>query len=340
MRKEKATMARVAINGFGRIGRAAFKIILETPELELVGVNDIMPLDNLAYLLKYDTAYGRYEKDVEVGDSALIVDGKEYKFFAERDPAQLPWDEIDLDIAFECTGIFRTAEDLEKHLAAGAKFVILSAPAKSEGVPTIVHGVNVPEDDSVQYLSCASCTTNCITPVVEVMMRRVGVENAIMTTIHAYTSTQAIVDGPSKKIRRGRAAAANFVPTTTGAAIATTKVLPELKGRFDGVAVRAPIPVGSISDIIFVTTRETSVEEVNDIFREEAASDKYKGILGVAEDPIVSSDIVGDTRASVVDVGMTQVVNGTLVKIMSWYDNEWGFTSQMIREGVRVAKTL
>lgn len=333
-------MARVAINGFGRIGRAAFKIILDTPELELVGVNDIMPLDNLAYLLKYDTAYGRYDKDVQVKDSALVVDGKEYPFFAERDPSQLPWAELDLDIAFECTGLFRKQEDLEKHLEAGAKFVILSAPAKSEGVPTVVHGVNVPEDESVRYLSCASCTTNCITPVVEVMKRRIGVENAIMTTIHAYTSTQAIVDGPSKKIRRGRAAAANFVPTTTGAAIATTKVIPELEGRFDGVAVRAPIPVGSISDIIFVTERETSVEEVNDVFREEAASDKYRGILGVAEDPIVSSDIVGDSHASVVDVGMTQVVNGTLVKIMSWYDNEWGFTSQMIREGVRVAKTL
>lgn len=333
-------MAKVAINGFGRIGRAAFKIILDTPELELVGVNDIMPLDNLAYLLKYDTAYGRYEKSVETGDSALIVDGKEYQFFAQRDPAQLPWDELDLDIVFECTGFFATEEGLKKHLEAGAKFVILSAPTKSEGVPTIVHGVNVPEDESIPYLSCASCTTNCITPVVEVMRRRIGVENAIMTTIHAYTSTQAIVDGPSKKIRRGRAAAANFVPTSTGAAIATTKVLPELEGRFDGVAVRAPIPVGSISDIIFVTDRETSVDEVNDIFREEAASDRYKGILGVAEDPIVSSDIIGDSRASIVDVGMTQVVNGTLVKIMSWYDNEWGFTSQMIREGVRVAKTL
>jgi len=333
-------MTKVAINGFGRIGRAAFKIILDTPELELVGVNDIMPLDNLAYLLKYDTVYGRYEKSVEVGDSALIVDGKEYKFFAERDPAQLPWGDLDLDIAFECTGVFREEEDLKKHLAAGAKFVILSAPAKSDGVPTIVHGVNVPEDPSVRYLSCASCTTNCITPVVEVMKRRIGVENAIMTTIHAYTSTQAIVDGPSKKIRRGRAAAANFVPTSTGAAIATTKVLPELKGRFDGVAVRAPIPVGSISDIILVTKRETSVEEVNDIFREEAASDKYKGILGVAEDPIVSSDVIGDSHASIVDVGMTQVVNGTLVKVMSWYDNEWGFTSQMVREGIRVAKTL
>jgi glyceraldehyde 3-phosphate dehydrogenase len=247
---------------------------------------------------------------------------------------------LGVDIVFECTGLFRHLEGIQRHLDAGAKFVILSAPAQSEEIPTIVHGVNVPEDESLPYLSCASCTTNCIAPVVEVMMRRIGVENAIMTTIHAYTSTQAIVDGPSKKFRRGRAAAANFVPTSTGAAIATTRVLPELKGRFDGVAVRAPIPVGSISDIIFVTERETSAEEINDIFREEAASDKYRGILGVAEDPVVSSDIVGDSHGSIVDLGMTQVVNETLVKIMSWYDNEWGFTCQMIREGLRVAKTL
>ncbi|MGD8243730.1 MAG: type I glyceraldehyde-3-phosphate dehydrogenase [Anaerolineae bacterium] len=333
-------MTKVAINGFGRIGRAAFKIILDTPGLELLGVNDIMPLDNLAYLLKYDTVYGRYDKSVEVGEDALVVDGKKYDFFKERSPADLPWAELGVDIVFECTGLFRHLEGIQRHLDAGAKFVILSAPSKSEDIPTVVHGVNVPEDPSLSYLSCASCTTNCIAPVVEVMMRRVGVENAIMTTIHAYTSTQAIVDGPSSKFRRGRAAAANFVPTSTGAAIATTRVLPDLKGRFDGVAVRAPIPVGSISDIIFVTERETSAQEINDIFRAEAESEKYAGILGVAEDPVVSSDIIGDSRASVVDLGMTQVVNGTLVKVMSWYDNEWGFTSQMIREGLRVAKTL
>jgi glyceraldehyde 3-phosphate dehydrogenase len=333
-------MTKVAINGFGRIGRAAFKIILDTPELELVGFNDIMPLDNLAYLLKYDTVYGRYDKEVEAKGDILVVDGEEYKFFQERNPADLPWGELGVDIAFECTGIFRKKDGIQKHLDAGAKFVILSAPGKEEGIPTIVHGVNVPEDPEAKYLSCASCTTNCITPVVEVMKRRVGVAKAIMTTIHAYTSTQAIVDGPSKKIRRGRAAAANFVPTSTGAAIATTRVLPELEGRFDGVAVRAPIPVGSISDIIFVTERDTSVEEVNNIFREEASTDKYQGILGVAEDPIVSSDVIGDSHASIVDVGMTQVVDGNLVKIMSWYDNEWGFTNQMIREGLRVAETL
>ena len=331
-------MAKVAINGLGRIGRATFKIILNTPELELIAVNDVVPADNLAYLLKYDTVYGRYERTVEVGGDALVVGGKKYQVLSEKDPAQLPWGDLGIDIVFECTGLFTRREDLEKHLQAGARFAILSAPAKSEDVVTIVHGVNQPKDESVRIISCASCTTNCITPVVEVMGRRIGVKKAIMTTIHAYTSSQAIVDGPSKKIRRGRAGAANFVPTSTGAAIATTKALPQYKGKFDGVAVRGPIPVGSISDIVFLIEGETTVEEVNGIFKEEAESERYKGILGVAEDPIVSSDIIKDPRASVVDLGMTQVVGGDLVKVMSWYDNEWGYASQMVREAVEMTK--
>ncbi|MGD1992349.1 MAG: type I glyceraldehyde-3-phosphate dehydrogenase [Anaerolineae bacterium] len=332
-------MAKVALNGFGRIGRAAFKIILDTPELELVAINDLAPTDNLAYLLKYDTVYGRYGKSVEVEDGHLVIDGEAYPLLHEKDPAQLPWGELGVDIALECTGVFRTQEDLQKHIEAGAKFAILSAPAKSE-MATVVHGVNVPGEESQRVISCASCTTNCITPVVEVMGRRIGVEKAIMTTIHAYTSSQAIVDAPSSKIRRGRAGAANFVPTSTGAAIATTKVLPQYEGKFDGVAVRGPVPSGSIADIVFVTSRDTSVEEVNNIFREEAASEKYLGILGVTEDPIVSSDIIKDPRASVVDLGMTQVVDGNLVKVMSWYDNEWGYTSQMIREALRIVESM
>ena len=330
-------MTKAAINGFGRIGRAAFKILLDTPELELVAVNDIVPTDNLAYLLKYDTAYGRYDKSVAVEGNDLVVAGTRYQVFNERDPAQLPWGELGIDIVFECSGVFRQSKDLKKHLDAGAKFVVLSAPAKSEDVPTVVHGVVTPQEGT-RIISCASCTTNCITPVVEVMGRRIGVQKAIMTTIHAYTSSQAIVDAPSKKIRRGRAGAANFVPTSTGAAIATTKVLPQYQGVFDGVAVRGPVIVGSIADIIFLTKRETSVQEVNQIFRAEAQSEKYKGILGVSKDPIVSSDIIKDPRASVVDLGMTQVVDGDLVKVMSWYDNEWGFTNQMIREGLRLVQ--
>jgi glyceraldehyde 3-phosphate dehydrogenase len=332
-------MAKVAINGFGRIGRATFKILLDTPELDLVALNDIAPLDNLAYLLKYDTVYGKYDKNVEVKGGNLVVGGKEYTFLQERDPAQLPWEEMGVDIAFECTGFFRTGEDLKKHLEAGAKFAILSAPPKSEDVPTVVHGVNVASGET-RIVSCASCTTNSITPVAEVMERRLGVQKAMLTTIHAYTSSQAIVDSPAKKIRRGRAGAANFVPTSTGAAIATTKALPQLEGKFDGVAVRGPIPVGSVSDLVFLTEKETTAEEVNQIFREEAETDKYKGILGVTDDPIVSSDIVGDPHASVVDLGMTTVVAGNLVKLMAWYDNEWGFSNQMVREGLRIAETL
>jgi glyceraldehyde 3-phosphate dehydrogenase len=331
-------MAKVAINGLGRIGRAAFKIILETPELELVAVNDLVPPDNLAYLLKYDTVYGRYDKKVESDGDSLIVEGKRYRVFNQRDPAQLPWGDLGLDLVFECTGVFTRKEDLEKHLQAGAKFVVLSAPAKSEDIGTVVHGVNRPEDDSVRMISCASCTTNSIAPVVEIMGRRIGIKKAIMTTIHAYTSTQAIVDGPNKRPRRGRAGAANLVPTSTGAAVATTKALPQYKDKFDGVAVRAPVPVGSISDIVFLTARKTTVEEVNTIFKEEAEREEYQGILGVSEDPIVSSDIIKDPRASIVDLSMTRVVDGDLVKVMSWYDNEWGYTNQMIREALRIVK--
>jgi glyceraldehyde 3-phosphate dehydrogenase len=246
---------------------------------------------------------------------------------------------MDVDIVLECTGIFRYKEDLEKHLQAGADYVILSAPGKGEGVPTVVHGVTT-ADDELQMVSCASCTTNCITPVVEVLGRRIGIKKAIMTTIHAYTSSQAIVDSPSRKIRRGRAGAANFVPTTTGAAVATTKALPQYEGKFDGVAVRGPVPDGSLADMVFLVERETTVEEVNQIFAEEAETEQYKGILGVTEDPIVSMDIIGDPHASLVDMGMTQVVDGDLVKVMSWYDNEWGFTNQMIREAVKVAQEL
>ncbi len=331
-------MAKVAINGFGRIGRAVFKILLDVPELDPVAINDLVPTDNLAYLLKYDTVYGRYDKTVEVDGDDLVVAGKRYKVLHESDPAQLPWGDLGIDIAFECTGVFTKRQDLEKHIRAGAKSAILSAPTRSEDVDTIVHGVNTPEEEAPQIISCASCTTNSIAPVVEVMGRRIGVKKAIMTTIHAYTSSQAIVDGPAKRIRRGRAGAANFVPTSTGAAMATTKALPQYQGKFDGIAVRAPIPVGSLSDIVFLTERETTVQEVNRIFREEAESERYRGILGVTEDPIVSSDVIKDPRASIVDLGMTQVVDGDLVKVMSWYDNEWGYASQMIRLAVEFVK--
>ncbi len=330
-------MAKVAINGMGRIGRATFKIILSKPELELVAINDLIPPDDLAYLIQYDSCYGKYEKKVESDDQNIIVDGVKYKLMSKKDPSQLPWNDLGVDIVFECTGIFTRKEDLEKHIMAGARYAILSAPSKSPETVTVVYGVNKPEP-SVQIVSCASCTTNCITPVVEIMGRRIGIKKATMTTIHAYTSTQNIVDGFSKEIRRGRAGAVNLVPTSTGAAIATTKAIPQYTGKFDGVAIRAPVPVGSIADIVFLTSRETTVEEVNAIFGEEANSDRYKGVVGIAEAPIVSSDIVKNPHASIVDLELTQVVDKDLVKIMSWYDNEWGYSYQMVREAIRVAK--
>jgi glyceraldehyde 3-phosphate dehydrogenase len=333
-------MATIAINGLGRIGRAAFKILLETPELELRAVNDLNAADDLAYLLNYDTVYGRYQKKISVVPNGLRVDEKTYPVFREQDPARLPWQKLGIDIVLECTGMFNQLPDLQRHLTAGAKTVILSAPAKSPEIATMVHRVNTKDGPTTGIISCASCTTNCITPVVEIMGRRIGIEKAIMTTIHAYTATQAIVDRPNKKRRRGRAAAANLIPSSTGAAVATTKALPQYAGKFDGVAVRVPLPIGSLADLVFLTSRPTTVDEVNTMFTEEANSDRYRGVLGVTDEPLVSSDIIQDPRASIVDLDLTQVVDGNLVKVMSWYDNEWGYTSQMIKEAVRIAKAL
>jgi glyceraldehyde 3-phosphate dehydrogenase len=333
-------MARIAINGLGRIGRAALKIILDTPGLEFVAVNDIAPIENMAYLIQYDTVYGRYDKEVATDRDKLIIDGKAYSYLSERNPEDLPWGDLGVDIVIESTGLFTKQEDAQKHIKAGAKYVVISGPTKSKGIPIVVHGVNT-EEGKAPIISCASCTTNCIAPVVEAIGRRIGIAKAVMTTLHAYTSTQTLMDAPSKKdFRRGRVAAANLVPTSTGAAIATTKVLPQYEGKFDGVAVRAPIPVGSIADIVVVTERDTSVEEVNAILKEESETERYRGILGVVEDPIVSSDIVRDPRASIVDLSLTKVIDGNLVKVMSWYDNEWGFTEQMIRQVVEISKML
>jgi glyceraldehyde 3-phosphate dehydrogenase len=330
-------MTKVAINGMGRIGRAAFKVIMDVPDLELVAVNDLMELGNLVYLLNYDTVYGVYKHRVSEKGGNLEVAGKSIKFLSVKDPAQLPWKDLGVEIALECTGLFTQAEGLSKHIAAGAKYAMLSAPPKGPEVCCIVHGVTKP-GSADRMISCASCTTNCITPVVEVMGRRIGIKKAVMTTIHAYTSSQAMVDGPNKKWRRGRAGAANLVPTSTGAAVATTNTLPQYKGKFDGVSVRCPVPCGSVADLVFVTERPTSVEEINKIFLEESEG-RYKGILEYAKDPIVSSDIIMNPHASIFDPSMTQVVDGDLVKIFSWYDNEWGYTNQMVRETVRLAKS-
>lgn len=323
---------KIAINGMGRIGRAALKLILETEGLDVVCVNDIVSLENVAYLLKYDTVYGIYEKEIAHEGQTLIVDGKRIRYTNEKNPEDLPWQENDIDLVIESTGLFTLREDAEKHIRAGAKTVVISAPTKSKDTPTVVHGVNT-EDGKTAIFSCASCTTNNISPVVEILDRKIGIKKAIMTTVHAYTASQRIVDGPSKKnFRMGRAGAANLVPTTTGAAIATTKALPNLENKFDGVAVRTPIPVGSISDLTFVTKKQVTVEEVNALFEAEASTDRYAKVLSTTREPIVSSDIVKSPYASIVDLSMTRVVDGDLLKVMTWYDNEWGFTNQMIRQ--------
>jgi len=323
-------MTKVAINGLGRIGRCALKQLLDASDYEVVAVNDLVPSDNLAYLLRYDSVYGRYDKAIETKDDKLLIGGVEIPVYSKKDPEKLPWEKLGVEIVFECTGIFRKSEELQKHLRAGAKHVILSAPAKSDDVPTVVLGANE-ADEFPGIVSCASCTTNCITPVVEILDRRIGVEKATMTTIHAYTSTQGLVDGPAKRFRRGRAAATNYIPTTTGAAEATAKCLPQFEGKFSGVAIRGPVACGSIADIVCVTHKKTSPEEINDLFREEARGERYNGILGVSEDPLVSSDIIQDPRASIVDLNETKVTDGNLVKVMSWYDNEWGYSAQMVR---------
>jgi glyceraldehyde 3-phosphate dehydrogenase len=323
---------KIAINGMGRIGRAALKVILDTPGLELVAVNDIVSIENTAYLIKYDSVYGIYEKEVSHDDQNLIIEGTKIKYSSIRNPEELPWKENEVELVIESTGLFTSGEDAQRHIEAGAKTVVISAPTKSEDTPTVVHGVNS-EDGHTSIFSCASCTTNNISPVVEVLGRRIGIKKAIMTTVHAYTASQGIVDGPSKKNpRMGRAGGVNLVPTTTGAAVATTKALPQYAGKFDGVAIRVPIPVGSISDMTFVTEKPVTVEEVNAIFEEEAQTDRYANVLTTTTEPLVSSDIVKSPFASTVDLNMTRVVDGDLLKVMTWYDNEWGFTNQMIRQ--------
>ena len=328
--------SKVAINGLGRIGRAALKLALDQPELELVAVNEIGSLENMVYLLRYDTVYGRYERQVEAADGKLVIDGKPLVYLSERDPERLPWGELGVDLVLECTGRFTDREAAEKHVRAGARWVVLSGPTSSPDVPTVIHGVNRP-DGETQVISCASCTTNNITPLVEILDRHFGVEKALLTTVHAYTATQALVDSPggAKDLRRGRAAAQNFVPSSTGAASATAKALPAMQGRFDGVAVRGPVVVGSLSDVVFMLDRDTTPEEVNDVLRQEAATDRYQGVLGVTEEPLVSADIIKDPRASIVQLDLTRVVGGNLVKVMSWYDNEWGFTNQMVQIAVQ-----
>jgi glyceraldehyde 3-phosphate dehydrogenase len=330
--KAPLKMKKIAINGFGRIGRAALKIIMETPELDIIAINDLMSIENAGYLMKYDSVYGKYESEVIVHDQHLQIGDKKILFLSEKDPSMLPWKDLNIDVVIESTGLFTKKEDAEKHIYAGAKTVVISAPTKSKDTPTVVHGVNT-ADGKTNVFSCASCTTNNIAPVMEIIGRRIGIKKAILNTVHAYTASQTLVDAPSKKdLRAGRAAAINLVPSSTGAALAATKAVPQLEGKFDGISIRTPVPVGSISDITFLASRNTSIEEINTILSEESKTDRYKFVLSVSNEPLVSSDIIQSSFASIVDLQMTRVVDGDLVKIMAWYDNEWGFTNQMIRQ--------
>jgi len=323
-------MKRIAINGFGRIGRSALKVIFDSSDLDVVAVNDLMDIENAVYLLKYDSNYGKYEKNIRFEGDAIFVGEKAIKYSNIREIEGLPWKQLDVDVVIESTGIFTSKTDAEKHIMAGAKSVVISGPTKD--TPTVVHGVNT-EKGNVSVFSCASCTTNNISPIIEILGRRLGIKKAILNTIHGYTASQALVDAPSKREpRMGRAAGFNLAPAATGAAIATTKVLPEYAGKFDGIAVRVPVPVGSISDITFIANRPTTIDEINQILTEECSTDRYEKVIAVTKEPIVSTDIIGSAFAATVDLEMTRVVDGDLVKIMAWYDNEWGFTNQMIRQ--------
>lgn len=325
-------MKRIAINGFGRIGRAALKIIEEIPDLEVIAINDLMSLENAAYLMQYDSVYGKYENEVTSKGKDLILNGKPIAFFNQKDPVHLPWNKIGIDIVIESTGFFTRREEAEKHIQAGAKSVVISGPTSSLDTPTVVHGVNT-EAGITKVFSCASCTTNNISPLIEILGRRIGIEKAILNTTHAYTASQNLIDSPSKKnFRMGRGGATNLIPTTTGAAKATTKALPAYEGKFDGIAVRTPVPAGSISDITFVASRSTSAEEVNRILDEEAQTERYQKVIATSSEPLVSTDLYKSTYAAVIDKEMTRVVDGDLVKIMAWYDNEWSFTSQLVRQ--------
>ncbi len=348
---------RIAINGFGRIGRQAFKIALEKNEIEVVAVNDLTEPHVLAQLLKYDTAYGVYGKKVESNDNhekanatissvgTIIVDGKKVPIFAEKDPAMLPWKDLNVDVVLESTGRFTDSEKAGAHIKAGARKVIISAPAKDEGItPTYIIGVNNDKYDAKHnIISNASCTTNCITPVIAIMHSKFGIKKMLMSTIHAYTAEQNLVDGPppggkSNDLRRARAAAANIIPTSTGATIATTEAIPELKGFLGGASYRVPITVGSLSDFTVLTKRNVTVDEVNKAFIEASKHPMWEHVLEVTNDPIVSSDIIGNPHSAIVDLSLTQVVDGDLVKVVAWYDNEFGYSNRFVEQAVLIGK--
>jgi glyceraldehyde 3-phosphate dehydrogenase len=322
---------RVAINGFGRIGRNAFKIAFARSDVEIVAVNDLTDTKTLAYLLKHDSNYGTYDKTVDFDEKNLVVEGQKIVVLAEKDPAALPWKDMKVDVVIESTGRFTDIDGASLHIKAGAKRVVISGPTKSEGVDTIVLGANDDKlEGATEVISNASCTTNSLGAVMAILDSEFGVEKSVLTTVHSYTQSQVLQDAPAKDLREGRNAAENIVPTTTGAAIAVTLTLPQLKGKFDGLSIRVPTPVVSISDITAVLKRSVSVEEVNDAFKRAAAEPFYQGILAVSEEPLVSSDYIGNSNSGTVDLLLTKVVAGNLVKVMVWYDNEWGYSNRLV----------
>ena len=324
-------MIKVAINGFGRIGRNAFKIAFERPDMEVVAVNDLTDTKTLAHLLKHDSSYGTYSHDVDYDEENIIVNGKRIRVLSEKDPAALPWGDMGIDVVIESTGLFTKSEDAKKHLDAGAKKVVISAPAKSDDIKTIVIGVNediVESEDKI--ISNASCTTNCIAPVMKVLEDNFGIEKAMMTTVHSYTASQRLQDAPAKDLREARAAAENIVPTTTGASKAAAKTIPSLSGKFNGLSVRVPTPVVSLSDITAVLKRDVTKEEINEAFVKAAGEPYYEGIIGITEEELVSIDFRGNSHSAIVDLPLTDVVGGNLVKVVAWYDNEWGYSNRLV----------
>lgn len=339
---------RVAINGFGRIGRAFVKVARERQDIEVVAINDLGSIDNFVYLLKYDTAYGVSQFDVSKNETstALVVDGHEIQFVSEKDPTKLPWKAMDIDVVVESTGLFTSAEKAQAHLDAGAKRVVVSAPIKDDPASqfqgaTILMAMNEDKLETCKVSSNASCTTNAGSPLIAILDEALGIEKAVLNTVHAYTASQAIVDGPSKKdLREGRAAAMNIVPSSTGAAIAVTKVATQLAGKFDGISIRVPVVTGSIVDVTFISKKNTSAEEVNRILRKAAEQPRWNGVFTVTEEPLVSHDIIGNRHASIADLEMTRVVDGNLVKVMAWYDNEMGYTYTLVEHVIKAGRLI
>jgi len=339
---------RVAVNGFGRIGRAFVKVAKDRPEIEIVAVNDLGRIENFAYLLKYDTAYGvsPFEVKADEAKGVLVVDGKEIKFISEKDPTKLPWKDMNIDIVVEATGLFTSSEKAQAHIAAGAKKVVVTAPVKDKEDSkikgeTVLMAMNEDKLKACSISSNASCTTNAASPLIAILDETIGIEKALLNTVHAYTASQALVDGPSKKdLRECRAAAMNIVPSSTGAAIAVTQVATQLKGNFDGISIRVPVVTGSIVDVTFISKRETTAEEVNDILKKAADSPRWKGIFTVTEEELVSHDIVGNRHASIADLAFTRVVGGNLVKVLAWYDNEMGYTYTLVEHVIKAGRLI